>query len=75
MKEHIPIALLSLLFAGAVVFVTSMFAFSPAKDSLLVWLIVLLTALTGAGLFSTVVLDYPFPARSRSRTMPSLKER
>jgi Protein of unknown function (DUF4239) len=59
-KEHIPGPLLALLFAGALVFVATMFVFSAARDSLLLALILLLAALVGAGLFATVVLDYPF---------------
>jgi len=59
-KEHIPTPLLGLLFAGAIVFVLTMFVFSAAKDSLLLALIVTLAAIVGAGLFATVVLDYPF---------------
>jgi len=59
-KEHIPAPLLALLFAGAAVFIATMFVFSAARDSLLLSLIVLLAALVGAGLFATVVLDYPF---------------
>jgi hypothetical protein len=69
-KDHIPTALLALLFGGAFVFVATMFAFSPAKDSLLIWLIVLLTALTGAGLFATVVLNYPFAGSIKISTQP-----
>lgn len=59
-KEHIPTPLLALLFAGAAVFVLTMLVFSAAKDSLLLAMIVTLAALVGAGLFATVVLDYPF---------------
>jgi hypothetical protein len=59
-KEQIPSPLLALLFVGAAVFVLTMLAFSAARDSLLVWLILLLAAVVGAGLFATVVLDYPF---------------
>lgn len=59
-KEHIPTPLLVLLFMGAIVFLLTMFAFSAARDSLLLSLIVLLAAVVGAGLFATVVLNYPF---------------
>jgi hypothetical protein len=59
-RDHIPGPLLALLFAGAVVFIATMLVFSSARDSLLVTLILLLAAVVGAGLFATVVLDYPF---------------
>jgi hypothetical protein len=59
-REHIPLPLLALLFAGAAVFIGTMFVFSAARDSLLLSLILVLAALVGAGLFATVVLDYPF---------------
>lgn len=59
-KEHIPGPLLALLFAGALVFLGTMFVFSAARDSLLLGLILVLAALVGAGLFATVTLDYPF---------------
>jgi hypothetical protein len=59
-KEDIPSPLLALLFAGAAVFIATMFVFSAARDSLLLSLILVLAALVGAGLFATVVLDYPF---------------
>lgn len=59
-KEHIPGPLLALLFAGAAVFVATMFFFSDARDSLLLTLIVMLAVIVGAGLFATVVLDFPF---------------
>lgn len=59
-KSQIPIALLALLFAGAAIFILTMFGFTTGKDGLLVALIVLLAGLTGAGLFAAVTLDYPF---------------
>jgi hypothetical protein len=37
-----------------------MLVFSGARDSLLLTLILLLAAVVGAGLFATVVLEYPF---------------
>jgi hypothetical protein len=59
-NDHIPSPLLALLFAGAIVFILTMLVFSGARDSLLLCLILLLAAVVGAGLFATVVLDYPF---------------
>jgi hypothetical protein len=59
-QHAIPDALLWLLFGGAIVFVLTMYGFSKCEERLLVVMIVLLAALTGAGLFMTVVLDYPF---------------
>ena len=59
-KDHLPRPLVALLFAGALVFVLTMLVFSGARDSLLLTLILLLAAVVGAGLFATVVLEYPF---------------
>jgi hypothetical protein len=59
----IPNVMLWLLFGGAAVFVITMFAFSPAKDRLLVALIVIVAALTAGGLLVTVLLDYPFASK------------
>jgi hypothetical protein len=59
----IPNVMLWLLFGGAAVFILTMFAFSAAKDRLLVALIVVLTALTAGGLLVTVLLDYPFSSK------------
>jgi hypothetical protein len=58
--EHIPTPLLVLLFLGAGVFLVTMLPFSGGKDALLGTLVVLLAGLAGAGLFSTIVLNYPF---------------
>jgi hypothetical protein len=58
--EHIPVPLLVLLFLGAAVFLVTMLPFSSGKDALLGMLVVLLAGLAGAGLFATIVLDYPF---------------
>jgi Protein of unknown function (DUF4239) len=59
-RNQIPVALLALLFAGAGIFIVTMFGFTTGKDALVYTLIVLLSGLTGAGLFATIVLDYPF---------------
>src|SRR4051794_9784033 len=56
----IPGVMLWLLFGGAIVFLLTMFGFSPAIDRLLGPLIVGVAVLTAGGLLVTVLLDYSF---------------
>jgi hypothetical protein len=72
-KERLPSPLVALLFAGALVFILTMLGFSAVKEPVLLSLIVLLSAVVGAGLFAAVVLDYPFAGSLRISTDPFLE--
>jgi hypothetical protein len=56
----IPDVLLWLVLFGGVCFVATSFGFSAGKDDLLLTMMVLVAALTGAGLLVVTLFDYPF---------------